>query len=342
MKKTIMPFFLAVLLAGAASATEIYNATFYGPMTAGVWTAISGLTNSVSTNGTLTAATYSYRITATNSLGRFPYSATNNAVLDGATNRAALISWAYSPRVSRYVLERGTTGTWDNFVSISAAATNALDDGNLVWSTGNVESVEVCPASTIGFTFAETDPEYADHGVKLAGSTMTGQLTNNLGYYGNGIGLTNTPADAAAAAEAVRAIAAETNLQGQIDMMTISRYAAMTNGSEEIYVCATAPGITAARVGTTITMTIPAGVHLLSARVRWDGANGSGFSLQLGTNDMANAGFADRWPALFAAYREDTGALIAGASARLDLTDHGLLVISGLSTATKNQCRFGF
>ena len=124
--------------------------------------------------------------------------------------------------------------------------------------------------------------------------------------------------------------------------MQLYRYAAMSVANEQIEVLATGTNITAARVGTTITTTIPSGVKLISMRLRWDGSLGATFTLKLGTVDMANASATDRWGATFAAYREDTGALIAGASCRLNTTDFDTLEIQGLSTATINHIRLGF
>ncbi len=120
------------------------------------------------------------------------------------------------------------------------------------------------------------------------------------------------------------------------------RYAAMTTSGEEIYVLATATGVTASRTDTTITVTIPAGVRLLSMRLRWDGGNGSAFTLVMGTADMANTGLADRWNALFQAVNETTGALISGASCRLDVDNHDELEVMGLPTTATSHCRFSF
>ena len=121
------------------------------------------------------------------------------------------------------------------------------------------------------------------------------------------------------------------------------RYSAMTNASEQIEVLASGTNITAARVGTTITVTIPAGVKLLSMSLRWDGVNnGSTFNLNLGTNDMPNASAINRWGAVAQFYREDTGALQAGASVRLDTSNFDVLIIQGLTTASITHCRLSF
>jgi|GEM_PF-5931523 len=120
------------------------------------------------------------------------------------------------------------------------------------------------------------------------------------------------------------------------------RYEAMDTENEEIYVVATTTNVTAKRVGTVITMTIPEDTKVLSMRIRWDGSLGSTFTLDMGTNDMDNASLSDRWGALFQAYREDTGALIAGAQCRLDVSNHGKLTVQGLWTGGINHLRFGF
>ena len=116
----------------------------------------------------------------------------------------------------------------------------------------------------------------------------------------------------------------------------------MDTENEEIYVVATTTNVTAERVGTVITMTIPEDTVVLSMRIRWDGSLGSTFTLDMGTNDMDNASLSDRWGALFQAYREDTGALIAGAQCRLDVSNHGKLTVQGLWTGGINHLRFGF
>lgn len=121
------------------------------------------------------------------------------------------------------------------------------------------------------------------------------------------------------------------------------RYAASTETAEEIYVVATSTNVTAARVGTVVTLTIPENTVLLSIRGRWP-ANvlGDSFTLVLGTNDMDNTGFANRWGALFQAYYEGTGALLPGAAARLDLTNHDRLEIQGFDTRGINHYRISF
>jgi hypothetical protein len=181
-------------------------------------------------------------------------------------------------------------------------------------------------------------------------------VSTNLSDFNNDAGFITTIASSAvwnkAATDAEMATnetatlrLATNSLQTQISNIggIMYRYVAMATASEQIEVLATTTNITAARVGTTVTMTIPAGTRLLSMRLRWDGVNnGSTFNLNLGTNDMSNSGVTDRWGAMFFAYREDTGALIAGASCRLDTSNYDVLIIQGLPTACISNCRFGF
>jgi hypothetical protein len=48
------------------------------------------------------------------------------------------------------------------------------------------------------YEFTEVDPAYATGAVQIAGATMTGGLTNEFGYFGNGAGLTNLAATGSA------------------------------------------------------------------------------------------------------------------------------------------------
>jgi len=137
--------------------------------------------------------------------------------------------------------------------------------------------------------------------------------------------------------------ATNTALQTQItslqETVPMQRYSALTN---QVSVLATSTGVTAVIDGTTVTLDIPSGVRVLSAVVRWNGATSTSFTLDTGTNDMANTALNDRWNALFQAVREDTGAFIAGASCRMDTSNHDEMEIMGLWSGGYNHCRFGF
>lgn len=134
-------------------------------------------------------------------------------------------------------------------------------------------------------------------------------------------------------------------LAGEIVQSPV-RYQACATTDYEIYVLASKTGITANVSGDLVTMTIPAGTVLLSARVRWPGSSGtSSFTLNLGTNDMVNTSLQNRWGASFSACREDTGAYLTTASCRLDTANHSKLIISGLISVPSsviNHCIFNF
>ena len=152
----------------------------------------------------------------------------------------------------------------------------------------------------------------------------------------------------AVAVETTRATNAEAVLQGEITAMTLSsntifRSVALSNGNTRVESLASGLGVTAALVGTEITMTIPAGVHVFSLMIKWDTPNnGSSFTLDMGVTDMTNDDVADRWNALFQAYTDDNGQLIAGANCKMDTANLSKLIIQGLQTRCINHCRFGF
>jgi len=150
------------------------------------------------------------------------------------------------------------------------------------------------------------------------------------------------------AAGLVTEAATNAALQGSIDAINITasntvRYAALTNANENVEVLASGTGITVTRTNTTINVAIPTNVKLHSMMLRWNGVSlGSTFNLITGTADMSNTTIANRWGAIGQFYREDTGALIAGASVRLDTANFNTLVIQGLPTASITHCRFSF
>jgi len=151
-------------------------------------------------------------------------------------------------------------------------------------------------------------------------------IATSTGYVGtNAFTVTN-------AAMTARILSLETNVPMQ-------RYSALASN---IHVRATSTGVTATMVGTLVSLTIPANVVIEAAVVRWDGGDGSGFTLDMGTVDMLNSSLYDRWGVIFQAYREDTGSFIAGASAKLDTTNHDRVTIQGLPTTTTSHCRFVF
>lgn len=109
---------------------------------------------------------------------------------------------------------------------------------------------------------------------------------------------------------------------------TAYRYEVISTTGAEVWVSASATGITASVNSGVLTFSIPAGTVLHSARIR---CPDSSLVVDAGTDDMANTGLADRWGCTMVAYREDTGARQATATIALD-TDHASKVtISGLT-----------
>jgi hypothetical protein len=95
-----------------------------------------------------------------------------------------------------------------------------------------------------------------------------------------------------------------------------------------------------------LTFTIPAGVRLISAKVRL----GLGFSylvVNLGTADMGNSSATDRWMPVCQAWREDTGQQLTGVTTTFvggipDALTTQRFTVNGLITGAKNLIRLGF
>jgi hypothetical protein len=123
------------------------------------------------------------------------------------------------------------------------------------------------------------------------------------------------------------------------------RYQACSTAGFEIYVLASAAGVTASVVTVpsgVVSFTIPAGVTLVSARIRWPGVWGSWFCLDLGTSDMGNTSLANRWGCSLVAYREDTGAQILTAATQLVPTVHDQILVKGLHDVQVNHIVVNF
>jgi len=122
---------------------------------------------------------------------------------------------------------------------------------------------------------------------------------------------------------------------------SLQRYQASSNANEEVEVMATGTGITYARVGTTGTFSIPAGVRLLSARLRLPMATigGTTFTVVYGTNGTndGNSSYADAFPPMVQAWREDSGAQVAIASSMASGFDR--LQATGLAFNQSNILR---
>ena len=121
---------------------------------------------------------------------------------------------------------------------------------------------------------------------------------------------------------------------------TIFSYAAYSNGNSQVDVLASGLGVTATISGSLVTITVPTGIQVMLAGVRWDAVNnGSTFTLLL------DGYTGSRLASIFQAYREDTGGQISGAQARMDMTTFNQLLVGGLASGPNAcicQCRFIF
>lgn len=123
----------------------------------------------------------------------------------------------------------------------------------------------------------------------------------------------------------------------------ITRYQAHSAAGEEIWVLATAAGISYSRSGNTGTFTIPVGVKLFSVRMRIPSSVpvAGQFMVDMGTNDMANSSLANRWGPIVAVMLESTGNT-QPTTTSLNLANHSQFTINNLSGAATNHVRLSF
>ena len=122
-----------------------------------------------------------------------------------------------------------------------------------------------------------------------------------------------------------------------------SRYVAYVSGNNNVEVLATGTGVevTVDNVNE-FTFSIPANVELISAKIRISGV--SSVVLFMGTTDMDNTTFANRWMPIVQAWREDTGAE-SPISRQMDVLgtpNHQKCIISGLNSGTTSHIRLNF
>ena len=126
------------------------------------------------------------------------------------------------------------------------------------------------------------------------------------------------------------------------DISHIQRYSAYSSGSNNVEVLADSTGITAAFTGATeITFSIPAGVKLISAKIRL----GTGYSILtciMGTSDMANTSAINRWMPIVQGWREDTGISLGGLTTRMDPITHTKFTVNGITSTSACQIRLVF
>ena len=124
----------------------------------------------------------------------------------------------------------------------------------------------------------------------------------------------------------------------------VTRYLAMTDGSYNVEVLADSLGITAALANTNeLTFTIPAGVHIVSAKIRYGGT--STLKVFMGTTDMGNTNTGNRWMPIVMAWREDSGGQLGGLTTTMDVLgspSYQKFTINGLINSTMNHIRISF
>jgi hypothetical protein len=179
-------------------------------------------------------------------------------------------------------------------------------------------------------------------------------INTNLSALNNDIGfLTNEPdflasvahgIDAAGTTRWDKAATDAALATNSIGAATMFRY--FSDTASNVFVTATGTGVVSSLAGTTHTFTVPAGVKVLGACVKWDNASGTSFTIVMAEDGM-NTTAANRCPAIFQAYRSDTDpwAPISGASCRPNVSpDFNKETIIGLSTTptTIIYCMFNW
>lgn len=282
----------------------------------------------------------------------------SNAVLqaqiDGiGTGEVTVVAWQASNAVLQAQLNVAATGKWDTATGLSTAA--VLQAQLDVQATGKVSQAEWQGSNAV--LQAQLDVQSTGMVAQAAWQSSNAVLQAQLDVQGTGMvaqaawqgsnAVLQAQIDAAATNHVTQSDWQGSNavLQAQINAAAASpltRYQVYATADKEMYVLATATGITATVVGTGITLTIPSGVCLVSARIRWPGTDGTTITLDLGTTDMANSSLADRWGCNCAVYREDTGALITTASAKLVTATHDQIQIQGLHDTQVNHIKLAF
>ena len=121
---------------------------------------------------------------------------------------------------------------------------------------------------------------------------------------------------------------------------SVTRYVADSTSGEEIEVIATGTGVTASRTGNVVSFVIPGGVELLGARIRILGSNLVTGAMVI-DNGFGDTGYANRWPALIQAWREDTQAFLA-ITTTVDNSDFDRITVNNLNASATNMVRVSF
>jgi len=122
---------------------------------------------------------------------------------------------------------------------------------------------------------------------------------------------------------------------------SVTRYIADSTSGEEIEVIATGTGITASRTGNVVSFVLPGGgVELLGARIRILGANLVSGAMVIDSG-FGDTGYANMWPPVVQAWREDTQALLA-ITTTLSSSDYDQTTVNNLNATATNLVRVTF
>lgn len=280
------------------------------------------------TNGWATTNQYvsvSNRVTSLESITNA--SATTNQYV-AVSNRTTVLEAGVLWKTNVFVGD--VTGVWSNMtVSNKFVWVTNATLGDIAWYNGTNWARLAAGTAGQSLTTDGTYPSWSNVTASAA------NFTNTIGS----TAYTNVGFNLQPGSNATQRLSGTTNY---LDFTPLLRYQAGYVANYEIQVFATGAGVTSSIVGSSITMTIPSGVRLVSMRVRWDGTASTGFTLNMGTTDMPNSSLANRWGATFWACREDTGAFLPTATCKLDSANHDQLIVAGLSDVSVNHCMFSF
>jgi hypothetical protein len=252
------------------------------------------------------------------------------AVVEGRTNAWNQAATDGTSATGRLVVIEGRTNTWNAAFSGASAPTNASAALRLE-SDGSSDSW-ISPRGTDKAIVVSADP---------SGNYSFLQLTGD-GYASGGglavLGGTNAvELWAGSAAETfqvrLRVTASEATFNGA--PLAWSRYQAYADSASTVDVLASGTGVTAAVGSSLITFTIPAKTRVASARVRWNGAVSTYLVVDVGTNDMVNGTWTNRWAPTVSGWNESTGADVT-LTRWLDTTNFARVMISGMTTSVWN------
>ena len=114
-------------------------------------------------------------------------------------------------------------------------------------------------------------------------------------------------------------------------------YVARNTVGSEVYVCSTNVGITADLATNVLTFTIPAGVRMISATIRFSGEN----VLSINTGRTVT-GWADRWQPNVQAWREDLGSMLPITVTMSPSGTYDVFQVNNLVSSATNYIKLAF